>query len=92
VSEDDQDEEHPQPSSGNGEEVDRDQISDMVREERAPGLRGRRRSPWDQAGHRTFGHVDPELQELASELLTQGELLEGELAVARRGRGRDEAG
>jgi hypothetical protein len=38
VSEHDQDEEHAQPSSGNGEEVDRHQIPDMVRDERAPGL------------------------------------------------------
>ena len=40
VGEDDQDEEHTQASGGNGEEVDRDQVPDMVREERAPGLRG----------------------------------------------------
>jgi hypothetical protein len=41
VSEDDQDKEHPELSGGNGKEVDRDQVPDMVREERAPGLRGR---------------------------------------------------
>jgi hypothetical protein len=40
VSEHDEDEEHPQPSGGNGEQVDRDQAPDMVREERAPRLRG----------------------------------------------------
>jgi hypothetical protein len=44
VSEHDEDEEHPQLGGGNGEEVDRDQIPDMVREERAPGLRGRQRA------------------------------------------------
>ena len=38
VSEDDQDREHPKLSGGNGKEVDRDQVPDMVREERAPGL------------------------------------------------------
>jgi hypothetical protein len=41
VSEDDQDEEYPQASGGHGEEVDRDEIADVIREERAPGLRGR---------------------------------------------------
>jgi hypothetical protein len=41
VSEDDQDKEHPELSGGNGKEVDRDQVPDIVREERAPGLRGR---------------------------------------------------
>jgi hypothetical protein len=40
VSEEDQDEEHPQLSGGNGKDVDRDQVPDMVREERAPGLGG----------------------------------------------------
>jgi hypothetical protein len=52
VSEHDEDEEHPQLSGGDGEEVDRDQIADMVREERAPGLRGRCRSLRDQTGDR----------------------------------------
>jgi hypothetical protein len=65
VSEDDQDEEHAEPSSGNGEEVDRDQILDMVREERAPGLRRRYRPRRDQAGDGTLGYLDTEFQKLA---------------------------
>jgi hypothetical protein len=50
VSERGQDQEHPQLSGGHREEVDRDQILDMVREERAPRLRGRCRARRDQAG------------------------------------------
>ena len=50
VGEDDQDEEHPQASGGNGEEVDRDQIPDMVGEERAPGLRRRCRGASGSGG------------------------------------------
>jgi hypothetical protein len=61
VSEDDQDKEHPQASSGNGEEVDRDEISDVIREERAPGQRGRCRALRHQAGDRTLGYFNPEL-------------------------------
>ena len=62
VNEDDQDKQHPQLSGGNGEEVDRDQVPDMVREERAPGLRGRCRALRDQTGDRTLGDFNPELQ------------------------------
>jgi hypothetical protein len=65
VSEHDEDEEHPQLSGGDGEEVDRDQIPDMVREERPPGLRGRQRALRDQAGDRTFGNLDAKLEKLA---------------------------
>ena len=39
VGEDDQDEEDAQASGRNGEEVDRDEVADMVGEERSPGLR-----------------------------------------------------
>jgi len=58
VSEHDQDEEHPQLSGGNGEEVDRDEIPDVIREERPPGLRGRCRALRDQAGDRTLGDLE----------------------------------
>jgi hypothetical protein len=44
VSEHDEDEEHPQLSGGDGEEVDRDEIPDVIREKRPPGLRGRCRA------------------------------------------------
>jgi len=66
VSEHDEDEKHPQLSGGDGEEVDRDQILDMVAEKRAPGLGGTQRALRDQAGDRTLGHVDTELQEFGA--------------------------
>jgi hypothetical protein len=40
VSEHDEDEENAEASGGHGEEVDRDQVADVVGEERPPGLRG----------------------------------------------------
>jgi len=39
VGQHDEDEEDVQVSGGNGEEVDRDEVADMVGEERSPGLR-----------------------------------------------------
>jgi hypothetical protein len=64
VSEDDQDEKHSQVSGRNGEEVDRDQVLDMVVQERAPGLRWRCPALRDQARDRALGHVDAELKKL----------------------------
>ena len=52
-------------SGGNGEEIDRDEVPDMVGEERAPGLRRGCAPLRDQPGDRTLGHVDAELQEFA---------------------------
>jgi hypothetical protein len=40
VSEHDEDEEDAEASGGHGEEVDRDQVAEVVGEERPPGLRG----------------------------------------------------
>ena len=40
VGEHDEDEEDAEASGGHGEEVDRDQVADVVGEERPPGLRG----------------------------------------------------
>ena len=65
VGEDDQDEEDAQVSGGNGEEGDRDQVSDMVSEERAPGLRRWCASLGDEPGDGTLGHVDAQLEQLA---------------------------
>ena len=42
IGEHDEDEEDTQAGGGCREEIDRDQISDMVSEERPPGLRGAR--------------------------------------------------
>jgi hypothetical protein len=42
-----------------------DEIPDVIREERPPGLRWRCRALRDQAGDGTFGHVDAELEEFA---------------------------
>jgi hypothetical protein len=39
VSEHDEDEQDAQASGRNGEEVDRDEVADMVGQDRAPGLR-----------------------------------------------------
>jgi hypothetical protein len=65
VSEHDEDEEDAEVRGGHGEEVDRDQVADVVGEERPPGLRG----PWaalrQEAGDGALGDVDAELEELA---------------------------
>src|SRR5262245_17974819 len=65
VGEDDEDEEHTQASGGNGEEVDGNQVLDVVREERSPGLRRRGAPLADQPRDRALGDVNPELNELA---------------------------
>jgi hypothetical protein len=65
VGEHDQDEEDAQARAGDSEEVDGDQVSDVVDEERPPGL-GRRGGPLrEQPGDGAFGHVDAELEQLA---------------------------
>jgi hypothetical protein len=65
VGEDDQDEEHTQVSGGDGEEVDRDQVPDVIGEKRSPGLRRRCAMLGDQPGDGTLGHFDSKLEELA---------------------------
>jgi hypothetical protein len=65
VGEDDQDEEDAQARRGNGEEIDGDQISDMVGEERPPGLRRWGAPLGDQPGDGALGHVDAQLEQLA---------------------------
>jgi hypothetical protein len=83
VSEHDKNEEHAQACSGNGEEVEGDEVSHMVVEERPPGLRrpGRplRHEPRDGA----LGHVDTELEELAMDA-------RGALERIRRGHSADQ--
>jgi hypothetical protein len=61
----DEDEQDAQARGGHGEEIDGNQVSDMVGEERPPGLR-RLGAPFPhQAGHGALGHIDTELQEFA---------------------------
>jgi hypothetical protein len=52
-------------SGGNGKEIDRDQVADVVSEERPPGLTGLGTTLRHEAGDGTLGDVDVELQELA---------------------------
>jgi hypothetical protein len=59
VGQDNEDEEDAQVSSGNGEEIDRDEVANMVGEERSPGLRGRRAPLREQAGDGALGQSMP---------------------------------
>jgi hypothetical protein len=65
VSEHDDDEEDAEASGGHGKEVDRDQVPDMVSQERSPGLGGLGTALRDQARDGALGHVEAKLQELA---------------------------
>src|SRR3989441_3096118 len=65
MGEHDEDEEDTQAGGGCREEIDRDQVSDMVSEERPPGLRGFGAPLRDEPGDAALGHVDAELEELA---------------------------
>ena len=65
VSEHDEDEEHPQARGGDREEIERDQVLDVIGEERPPGL-GRRGVPLrEEPGDGALGHLDPQLLQLA---------------------------
>jgi len=65
VGEHDENEEHAQARGGHREEIEGDQASDMVVEERPPGLRRPGAPLRHEPGDGTLGHVDAELQELA---------------------------
>src|SRR3989441_11532809 len=65
VGEHNEDEEHPQASGRDREEIEGDQVPDVIGQERSPALRGRRAPLREQAGDGALGHVDAELQELA---------------------------
>jgi hypothetical protein len=65
VGEDDKDKEDAEASGGNGEEIDRDQVADVVRGERPPGLRGLGPTLGHEAGDGALGDVDAELEEFA---------------------------
>jgi hypothetical protein len=64
MSEHDEDEEHSQARAGNGEEVERDEVPDMVAEKCPPGLGWRSAPVLEQAADGAFRDVDAELQEL----------------------------
>ena len=65
VGEDDEDEEHPEVSGGHHEEVDGDQVSHMVVEERPPGLRWPGAPLRDEPRDGALGHVEAKLLKLA---------------------------
>jgi hypothetical protein len=50
---------------GRGEAVDRDQVADVVGEERPPGLRGLGAALRHEPGDGALGDVEAELQELS---------------------------
>jgi hypothetical protein len=62
VSEDDEDKEDTEASGGHSEEVDRDQVANVVSEERPPGLRGAGAVLRHEAGHGALGDVNAELE------------------------------
>ena len=63
MGEHDEDEEDTQAGGGCREEIDRDQVSDMVSEERPPGLSGFGAPLRDEPGDGALGDIDAELQE-----------------------------
>ena len=63
-----QDHEHVENAKGRGrhdEEVDRDEVGEMVPEERAPRLRGRFRATRHEPGDAALRDVEPELERFA---------------------------
>jgi hypothetical protein len=78
VSEHDQNEEDVQARGGNREEIERDQVADMVGQERSPGLRRLGRPLRHEPGDGALGHVDAELQEFAMDARGSPEGLRGE--------------
>ena len=65
VGEDDEDEEDAEASGRHGEEVDRDQVGDVVSEERPPGLRRLGLTLRHEPGDGPLGDLDAELQKLS---------------------------
>src|SRR6267143_2129594 len=64
VGEHDEDEQNAQARGGNGEEIDRDEVPDVIGQERAPRLRRRGAAFREQAGDGALSDVDAELEEL----------------------------
>jgi hypothetical protein len=65
MGEHDEDEEDTQAGGGYCEEIYRDQVSDVVVEERPPGLAGLGPPLPHQPGDSALGHVEAELREVA---------------------------
>ena len=65
VSERDEDEEDAEPSGGHGEEVERDQVPDVIGQERAPRLQRRRTALREQAGDGALSDVNSQLLQFA---------------------------
>jgi len=65
VGEYDEDEEHAQAGGGHREEIERDEVSGVIGEERPPSLGGRDAPLREQPRDRALGDVDPELDEFA---------------------------
>jgi hypothetical protein len=65
VGEHDEDEEDAEPSGGHGEKIDRDQVPDVISQERSPSLRWRRAPLRDLARDGALGHVEAKLEEFA---------------------------
>ena len=58
-------EQDTEANGGHGEEVDRDEVADVIGEERPPGLRGLGTTLRHEAGDGALGDVDAELEKLA---------------------------
>src|SRR5882762_8206271 len=65
VGEHDEDEQNAQARGGNSEEIDGDEVSDVIGQERAPRLRRRRAALREQTRDGALSNVDAELEEFA---------------------------
>jgi len=77
VSEYDENEENAQARRGHSEEIEGDQVSDVVVEERAPSLRRLGAPLRHEPGDCALGHVDTELQQLAMDSRSAPERVRG---------------
>jgi hypothetical protein len=61
VSEHDEDEQDTEVNGGHRKEIDRDQVPNVIGEERSSGLRGLGATPGHEAGDRALGNLEAEL-------------------------------
>jgi len=57
--------EHPEGRGWHDEEIDRDEVGQVVMEERSPGLRGRFRATRHEPGDAALRDAEPDLEQLA---------------------------